>query len=464
MLKYYLYLYQNRPGGEDMLKKQLAILCSLSFMLLTGCMIANATSIEKGQVYYFNFKPEVELIWQELAEEYTKQTGIEVRVFTKNGIRYVETLEEELNSSDPPTLFHVNGSVDLINRQSDCLDLTDYNLYDLLANKDLALYGENGSVYGLPLSIEGYGILYNEDIMKKYFNLDGSKVKSIDEINNFETLQIVVEDMQAKKDQLNITGVFGATSLLAKEEWRWNTHLLNIPIYFEFEDKGITDSETIDFLYHENFKNIFDLYLNNSSVEPELTKNRTVIDSILEFTYGEVAMIQNGNWSWSQIEEIQSKTMHSNCIDTDNIKFLPIYMNLDGEEEHGLAIGNENYLAINAHASEEDIQATKDFLDWLLTSTEGKNIINNDLGYIAPYTSFSDDEKPSNPMAQAILEEINSDREIIPWIFTVFPGQDFKNFIGTKLTEYAIGDISWDEFIDHVIQSWTEEKRLLDSK
>ncbi|OON94366.1 MAG: hypothetical protein ATN31_03540 [Candidatus Epulonipiscioides saccharophilum] len=448
-----------------MLKKQLAILCSLSLILgLTGCTITNATSIEKGQVYYLNFKPEVELIWLEIAEKYTEKTGIDVKVITNNGTKYADILEEELHGPNPPTLFHVNGPVNLVDRQSDCLDLTDYHLYHLLTSKDLALYGEDEIVYGLPLSIEGYGILYNASIMERYFNIDGSKAKSMDEINNFETLKIVVEDMQAKKDQLNITGVFGTTSLFETEEWRWHTHLLNIPIYFEFEDKGISDSETIDFLYHENFKNIFDLYLNNSTLESELTKNRTVVDSLLEFTYEEVAMIQNGNWVWNQIKDIKSKSMSSNCIDTDNIKFLPIYMNLDGEEEHGLVIGNENYLSINANASKEDIQATKDFLDWLLTSTEGKNIINNDLGYIAPYTSFSDDEKPSNPLTQAILDEINTNQEIIPWIFTVFPGQDFKNFIGTKLTEYATGDISWNEFKDHVIQSWAEEKRLLESK
>ena len=72
--------------------------------------------------------------------------------------------------------------------------------------------------------------------MDKYFKLDGAKAKSIDEINNFDKLKEVAEDMQSKKDELGIEGVFASTSLTPGEDWRWQTHLANLPIYYEYKD------------------------------------------------------------------------------------------------------------------------------------------------------------------------------------------------------------------------------------
>ena len=78
---------------------------------------------------------------------------------------------------------------------------------------------------------------------------------SVDEINDFAKLKEVAEDMQAHKSELGIEGVFASTSFAPGENWRWQTHLLNIPMYYEFKDKGVSDSDTFDFTYSDNYKN-----------------------------------------------------------------------------------------------------------------------------------------------------------------------------------------------------------------
>ena len=123
----------------------------------------------------------------------------------------------------------------------------------------------------------------------------------MEEINNFDKLKAVVEDMTRHKDELGIEGVFASTSFSAGEDWRWQTHLANLPIYYEFNDKGISDSETIDFKYSDNYKNIFDLYIENSCTPRNELASKTVNDSMAEFALGKVAMVQNGNWAWGQI-------------------------------------------------------------------------------------------------------------------------------------------------------------------
>ena len=77
----------------------------------------------------------------------------------------------------------------------------------------------------------------------------------MDEIKSFDALKAVVEDMQKNKDKLGISGVFSSTSLKTGEDWRWQTHLANIPLYYEFEDGNVDLSSDatnqIDFKYSE---------------------------------------------------------------------------------------------------------------------------------------------------------------------------------------------------------------------
>ena len=247
--------------------------------------------------------------------------------------------------------------------------------------------------------------------------------------------------------------MFASTSLLPGEEWRWQTHLANLPIYAEFADEGVTDADTIAFTYSDNFKQIFDLYLNNSTTEPKLLGSKGVNDSMAEFALGQAAMVQNGNWAWSQIAEVSG-----NVVKEDSIGFMPIYMGLEGEENQGLCIGTENYFCINSQAREVDQQASLDFVMWLINSETGKDYMTNKLGNIAPFTTFSDEERPSDPLAQALLTSMESGKETIPWIFTAFPSQTFKDNFGSALLEYAQGTMDWEQVKQTVIEQWQIEK------
>ena len=320
-------------------------------------------------------------------------------------------------------------------------------------------------MYGIPYAVEGYGIIYNDEIMQKYFALENkaTDVKSMEDINNFDTLKAVTEDMEANKDKLEIEGVFASTSMAAGNAWRWETHLANLPLYYEFKDKagengdvlqaGL-DSDTIDFKYNENFKNIYDLYTNNSVSEKGVLGNKSVDDSMAEFALGDCAMVQNGNWAWSQINGIDGNT-----VKEENIKFLPIYTGMDGEENQGLCIGTENYLAINSQVSEEKQQASIDFINWLFTSDTGKAYVTGDLGFIAPFDTFSDNEKPADPLSKEVINWMEKDNlETVKWTFQAFPSQNFKDAFAGALLEYVQGTQDWDYVVQTVKDSWNTEK------
>lgn len=444
----------------------IALAAVLTLGILTGCSssktsgssassASSAGSDEKGSVYYLSFKPEQEEQWKEIAKKYTEETGVEVKVVTAASGTYEQTLKSEIAKDDAPTLFQINGPVGYQSWKEYCADLKDTELNKHLLNPDLAITDGDG-VYGIPYVEEGYGIIYNQAIMDKYFALDGAKAKSMDEINNFDKLKEVAEDMQAKKDDLGIDGVFASTSLTPGEDWRWQTHLANLPIYYEYKDKDVKDLDEIEFTYADNFKNIFDLYINNSTVEPKLLGSKTVTDSMSEFALGKCAMVQNGNWGWGQIADVDGNT-----VKEEDVKFMPIYTGVKGEEKQGLCIGTENYFCINNKASEADQKATQDFIEWLFTSDEGKDYVTNQLGFIAPFDTFSDDESPQDPLAQEVLKYMsNKDLYNVDWNFTTFPSQQFKDDFGAALLEYCNGNQDWDSVKQLVIDEWASEKAL----
>lgn len=438
--------------------KLLAVALSTAMVAgaLTGCGGGSEEAKKddsKGSVYYLNFKPEVAEVWEEVAKKYTEETGVDVKVVTAASGNYESTLKSEIAKTDAPTLFQINGPIGYQSWKDYCADLSDTEFYKSLSDQSLAIKGEDGGVYGVPYTIEGYGIIYNDEIMQKYFATSGAKAATTDEINSFDKLKEVVEDMQSKKDELGIEGVFASTSLLPGEDWRWQTHLADLPIYAEYNAKGVDDLDTIEFTYNDKYKNIFDLYIENSCTEPTMLGSKGVNDSMAEFALGKVAMVQNGNWAWGQISETQG-----NVVKEENIKFMPIYCGLDDEANQGLCIGTENYFAINSKASEASQKASVDFVNWLISSETGKDYMTNKLGNNAPFTTFSDSEKPSDPLAQDMLGSMESGKTSIPWVFTTFPSQTFKDNFGAALLEYAQGTKTWEDVVSYVNEQWATEK------
>jgi raffinose/stachyose/melibiose transport system substrate-binding protein len=432
---------------------------------LAGCgsatPVANTqptTAAAGGEVYYLNFKPEVADIYKTIADEYKAETGVTLKVVTAASGTYEQTLKSEIAKADAPVLFQINGPVGYAVWKDYCADLSGTQLYQHLADKSMAVT-DAGGVYGIPYVVEGYGIIYNNAIMTKYFALPGAKAASMAEVNNFATLKAVVEDMTAKKTELGITGVFSSTSLKPGEDWRWQTHLADVPVFYEFRDNNIDIKDpaatmTIKFQYSDNFKNIFDLYLNNSTTAPTLLGSKSVDDSMAEFALGQSAMVQNGNWAYGQISGVTGNT-----VKPEDVKFLPIYTGMPGEEKQSINVGTENFFAINKQASPEKQKLAADFIYWLYSSPKGKSFVTNDLKFIAPFDTFADNEKPTDPLAKEVIRYM-SDTTLynVAWYFVVFPNQTFKNDFGAALLQYAQGTMQWADVKQLFISEWATEK------
>ena len=392
-----------------------------------------------GSVYYLNFKPEQKDQWEALAASYTEQTGIPVTVRTAASGTYEETLSAEMAKSEAPTLFQVNGPVGLASWKDYCYDLSGSALYGELTNDSFALK-DGDQVLGIAYVIESYGLITNKTLLEK-------AGYSVDDIKSFDDLKKVAEDITARKDELGFAA-FSSAGMDGSSDWRFKTHLANLPIYFEYQEDGITSTPAIKGTYLDNYKNVFDLYINNSTCDPAELSSKTGDDSRNEFLNSQAVFFQNGSWEYGNL---------SGTFTDDELAMIPIYIGVGDEANQGLCTGTENYWCVNKDASEEDIQATLDFLYWCVTSDEGTNALANEMNFVIP---FKKAVESSNLFVKQDTEYTAAGKTPVSWNFTTMPSEEWKNGVGSALTAYAAGTGDWDGVVTAFVDGWASEYAL----
>ena len=401
---------------------------------------APAEEAAAGSVYYLNFKPEQDEAWQNLAKVYTEETGVEVTVLTAASGTYEETLMAELGKTEAPTLFQVNGPVGLANWKDYCYDLSGSEIYGHLTADDFALI-EDGAVYGIAYVIESYGIIANKALLTE-------AGYTVEEINSFETLKKVAEDITARSAELGFSA-FSSAGMDGSSDWRFKTHLANLPIYFEYQADGIGTTTAIKGSFLDNYRQIWDLYINNSTCDPAELSAKTGDDSRNEFLNGEAVFFQNGSWEYGSLSAVYAD---------EDLVMLPIYIGAGDEANQGLCTGTENYWCVNKDASEEDIAATLAFMNWCIT--EGAEAMANDMGFVIPFDTAV--ESPNLFVKQDVAYTA-AGKTPVSWNFPTMPSEEWKNMVGQALTAYAADqtDANWDAVVTAFVDGWASEYALL---
>ena len=392
-----------------------------------------------GKVYYLNFKPEQDQDWQDLAKAYTEETGVPVTVLTAASGTYEEKLTSEIAKTDAPTLFQVNGPVGLASWKDYCYDLKDSQIYGELTSDSFALK-DGDTVAGIGYVIESYGLITNKTLLEK-------AGYTVEDIQSFDDLKKVAEDITARKDELGFAA-FTSAGMDGSSDWRFKTHLANLPIYFEYQADGINSTDAIKGTYLDNYKAIFDLYINNSTCAPADLSGKTGTDSENEFLNGKAVFFQNGSWEYSALSAKYSD---------DEMTMIPIYIGVGDEANQGLCTGTENYWCVNKDAAPEDIQATLDFMYWCVTSDKGTQALANDMGFVIPFKKAA--ESP-NLFVKVDKELTAAGKTPVSWNFTTMPSEQWKNDVGSALTAYAAGTGDWEAVKTAFVDGWAKEAAL----
>ena len=437
------------------MKKLFAILMALAMVLSFAACGQEETPVEPGNeveepaatgsVYWLNFKPESDEVLKELAAKYTEETGVPVEILTAASGTYNETLTAEMDKSKAPTIFVVGNQAAVDTWGDYCLDLTGTAIEAELNTDAYKLYDADGKLCSIGYCYECYGIIVNNALL----NEAGYDVS---EITNFESLKAIAEDITARSAELGF-GAFTSNAMDDSSSGRYTGHMINLEYYYEYADdtaawaEGTAAAPALTGKYMDNFKALYDLAVVNSIVDRKELANGG-LDAQAEFAEGKAVFYVQGSWEAGGLE--------GKGMDLSNLSMIPYYCGVEGEEKAGLNCGTENYWAINGNASEEDIQATIDFMVWLVTDAEASEKAVATFG-VMPYKSAAESTNAFLAQANAYLGDGCYN---MAWITNFQPNVDaYRATVVAALNDYNAdpSDANWETVVTAFIDGWAEQ-------
>ena len=235
--------------------------------------------------------------------------------------------------------------------------------------------------------------------------------------------------------------------------WRFTGHLANLEYYYESVDDPDAWKEcpsSIKGTYMQNYKNLWDLYINNSAVNPaDLAAGG--FDAADEFGKEQAVFYQNGSWEWAKLTGTGDDQ-----YGLDNLSMIPFYCGVAGEENAGLNCGTENCWAVNAKASEEDIQATLAFMNWMVTDPEVSRMLVDEFAAM-PYKQAA--ESTNGFLADANDYTTNGNY-IMPWVTNFQPNVDaYRAALVSAMNQYDAdqSDANWELVKTAFVDGWATQ-------
>ena len=420
------------------MKKLIAMLLVIAMVMglavsMTGC------SKDEPSVYWLNFKPESDEALKELAAMYTKKTGVPVTIVTAASGKYNETLTAEMDKDNAPTMFVVGNQAAVDTWGEFCYNLSGTDIAKELSTDAYQLFDSKGKLCSIGYCYESYGIIVNTKLLQE-------AGYAADYIKNFATLKEVAEDVHARAAELGFDA-FTSAGMDGSSSWRFTGHLINLEYYYESVDapeKWESCPSELTGKYMDNYKALYDLMVVNSAT-PRADLANGGFDAAAEFANEEALFYFNGNWEWSGLQE--------KGMDAANLSMIPYYCGVEGEEKAGLNCGTENYWAINAQASKEDIEATIAFMKWLVTDAEASAKAVATFG-VMPYKSAVASTNPFLAQANKYLADGCYN---MWWATNYQPNVDaYRAAAVSALNDYNADptDANWEKVVTAFIDGW----------
>ena len=416
------------------------LICIALAVAMICCMAVGCTpkDEEKGSVYYLNFKPEFDEALQALAKTYTEKTGVEVKIVTAAAGDYNNTLNANIKDV---TIFNIGNPAALADWDDYALDLTDSAIAKELTTNDFNLYNDKKELKAIGNCYESYGIIVNTKLLEQA----GYKLS---DIKDFASLKKVAEDITKRSAELGFAA-FSSSGLDGSSSWRFSGHLATLPLHYQGVDSNVA---TISNEHMDLFKNVWDLYSNNSTCAGSDLSTKTGDESRAEFTSGKAVFFQNGTWEYSNLKDAG--------MTDDQLAMIPIYCGAEDDAKSALCSGTENHWAINAKTSEANQKASIDFLVWLVSDKDAAATYVEKLGAVP----FKNCPASTNKFVADGNELLKAGKTSISWAFNYTPNVDaWRATVVTALTAYSAdaSTANWDKVVEAFVDGWAYEYNVV---
>lgn len=431
------------------IKRKAAGLLAISMCgaLMTGCGNSQETTEgDKVVIDIFQNKNEISDALQAAIDTYMGENpNVKINLETVGGNDYASSLKAKMLGDDPVEIFTLGGPDDISSYQEYLEDLSNQPWISHVSAGATTDVTKEDNVYGLPVAVEGYGLIYN----KKIFEAAGIDASSL---TTYDAIDKAFADLQKQIDEGKLAEEFPVLEAVeeypAKENWVVGLHTNNVALSQEFQSAANAfASDTVEYTYGDALKDLVDLETKYTSSADNLSLLNSV-DYSMQIGGGlaieRVAVAQQGNWISTEIKNISEDVLNQ-------LGILPIP--LKGTVEDSIAVGVSNYWCVNTKSSEAEKSAAKDFLNWLYQSEEGKKIVVDDFGFIPAFDNYEDIEI-SDPLSKEVMRYM-SDKKTFPWVFAGGPtGWDSK--VAANIQAYLSGDMDWSEALEQSKTAWSD--------
>ena len=400
---------------------------------LAAAMAATAVPAmadDKVSITIFNSKMEIQSQFEEMAEKYAEDNGINIEVYYSNDT-VAAHLATKYSSGDPYTLAMVDAKDVYSLAKDHAIDMSDQ---EWVKNTNYAI-GIDDQINGFPMCVEARGLIYNADAIEaitgETFNPDDYKT-----LDSFKELI----------EQLKEGGMETPTGIM-KEDWSLGGHFLSQvseeqPDVEEFITK-LHEGEA-DLINDEKFNSLMDFFdvmkENNYAKDSAIAAEREVTEMML--AEGEIAFMYGGNWDWSVI----------NAYDyTENMGMMPIPQNTDDGTNEKLVGGGSKYFMIDSSdtTTDEQRQAALDFLEWLADSEEGQKFIKEDCALVPAFSN--NENEVADPLGKSVKKYADEGAMIDNYNYMP---DDHISLCGAIFQKYLAGQMDRAEFATEIEDYW----------
>ena len=437
---------------KRILSLALCLALALSMVAFAGCKkeepqgtAANETtgaSDTKGSVYWLNRETAAKDDLEALAQTYTQQTGVTVKVVTPD--TYEDALTAEMGQPGAPTLFALGSKDDLAAWGESCYDLTGASVYNERTTDAFTLGEASGKICAIGYGYDCFGIIVNKALLRK----TGYDLSAI---RDFTSMKIVARDIHARSAEWGIDA-FAPSTLDESSAMRYAGQLANMALFYECRDDGWTACpDKLKGTYMDGFRNAFDMYVQNAAVKPDMLTTGKY-DAKEAFISGKAVFYLGGAEVFDDLV--------AGGIPAEDLAMIPIYCNVAGEEKAGLCSNAKGFWAVNGQSSQADIKATLDFMHWMVTSPEGTEVMRRHFGAV-PYKNAGESE---NVFYNDAASYLSAGNYVVDWTFNYTPkASEWRAGVISALADYCNGG-EWNDVRVAFVTNWAVYYKLANMK
>ena len=417
------------------MKKAIAgILVLVMIFALAACgsstPSSNGSAAAEGDgsaITIFNSKMEIQSQMEEMAARYSEEKGVKVEVYYSSDT-VAAHMSTRYASNEPYTIAMVDAK-DIYSLGPDhAIDLSG----EQWVNDTTQAISVDGKVLGFPVCVEARGVIYNADAISAITGED------------FDPAAVsTTKDFQALVDALIAGGMEAPTGVM-KEDWSLGAHYL-AQVYEEQQDPdafiaGIKDGSVklADDPIFNALMDTFDVLKDNNYAKASaISAEREVTEQML--AEGEIAFMFGGNWDWSVLKEYDY---------TENMGMMAVPSAFDDYNDK-LVGGGSKYFYIDNSVSEEQQQAAKDFLNWLVYDEEGQDFLVNECALVPAFSNIT--LPVSDPLGASVKAFADSGAMI--GNYNYLPDDHYAK-TGASFQKYLAGQIDRDGLADEITAYW----------